>query len=57
VLDPDQAAALGRLLVVFGAEQVTSIQPSTPPDPIPTTVPAPLQPTLLGEASCTSTCT
>jgi hypothetical protein len=57
-LDPDQAAALRHLVAAFGAEQVTvtAIQVTAPAgqDRTPT---APLQASLLEEASCTSTCT
>jgi hypothetical protein len=57
-LDPDQAAALHHLVAAFGAEQVTvtAIQVTAPAgqDRTPT---APLQASLLEEASCTSTCT
>jgi hypothetical protein len=56
-LDGDQAAALGRLRAAFGTTQVTvtSVHPTSQPtpDPAPT---ASAPPTLLEEASCTSTC-
>jgi hypothetical protein len=61
-LEPDQAAALRRLLAAFGAEQVTvtCVQPTSRPDPNPNPATAPArawQATLLEEAPCTSTCT
>jgi hypothetical protein len=59
-LDGDQAAALGRLRAAFGTTQVTvtSIQPTSQPTPDPApTATAAAPPTLLEEASCTSTCT
>jgi hypothetical protein len=60
-LDAAQAAALGRLVAAFGAAQVTvtSIEPTSPPapDPAPIRAAAATHPTLLEEASCTSTCT
>jgi hypothetical protein len=58
-LDGDQAAALGRLRAAFGTTQVTvtDLEPTSRPDPGPaTTAAAATHPTLLEEASCTSTC-
>jgi hypothetical protein len=58
-LDGDQAAALARLRAAFGAAQVTvtSIHSTIRPAPDPDPATAAAQPTLLEEASCTSTCT
>ena len=52
-LDPDQAAALRRLVAAFGAEQVTvtDVQPTSQPDEDPALTQAPAQATLLEEAS------
>jgi hypothetical protein len=61
-LEPDLAAALRRLVTVFGATQVTvtRLQPTSRPDPNPVPAATPAlawQATLLEEAPCTSTCT
>ena len=52
-LDPDQAAALRRLMAAFGVEQVTvtDVQPTSQPDQDSALTQAPAQATLVEEAS------